>query len=65
MEPNKRRADDGRSDRRRLENKSRNPGSKQEFEGMNFEQQRASYKNSDGAGVAGKEEQKQNAPKKD
>jgi hypothetical protein len=32
------------------------------FEGMNFEEQRGSYKNSDGAGVNGKPRDGQSAP---
>jgi hypothetical protein len=65
METNKR--TDNNSERSNQRNNSgrRNPSSQTGFEGMNFEQQRGSYKNSDGAGVAGKDEEGRKAPKKD
>jgi hypothetical protein len=36
--------------------KSQGARDRESFEGMNFEQQRGSYKNSDGAGISGKDE---------
>ena len=65
------------SNRNKQDNKQNVSGNREEsqgtrdrresFEGMNFEQQRGSYKNSDGAGVAGKDSGRkgrngQNAP---
>lgn len=40
-----------------------NPASPNGFEGMNFEEQRANFKNSDGAGVRGPEKGNRNGSK--
>jgi hypothetical protein len=64
METNNRRDADERSRKRVSSNPGRGPASKEGFEGMNFEQQRNSYKNSDGAGISGKDPDGKKAPTK-
>jgi hypothetical protein len=61
MENNRRR--DGRSEHNANERTNTSKGREalpKEFEGMNFEQQRGSYKNSDGGGCAEQEERREN-----
>jgi hypothetical protein len=62
MESKNRNQNSGDSSLQKVSDNRRDKKQREGFEGMNFEQQRGSYKNSDGAGVAGKPRDGRSSP---
>jgi hypothetical protein len=62
MESINRKQDSRDNSMQKASNNARDKKQREGFEGMNFEQQRGSYKNSDGAGAGGRERNGQSAP---